>query len=300
MNKKLRGSLLLTLATIIWGSTFVAQSVGMDYIGPFTFQAIRCALGALFLFLLSFITDKLSGYKGSSWSRWKEPRLWKAAILCGTPLFVATGLQQMGLVYTDPGKSGFLTAMYIVFVPIIGIFRKKKPSKWIPLSVLLGVVGLYFLSCVGVTSVSSGDLLLIGCAIVYAVQITCIDIFAGDLDAVRLNGLASAITSVLSVFVMLFTEAPTWEAVNGCWGALLYAGILSMGIAFTLQIVGQKDVEPASASLLMSLESVFAVLAGWIVLGDVLSLWETIGCILIFAAILLSQMPEKKKEKSKV
>lgn len=288
------------LATLIWGSTFVAQSTSMDHIGPFTFLAIRNAMGAVFLYLLSFVTDRFLKDGKRSSQRWRNPKLWKAALLCGTPLFVAAGLQQMGIVNTDPGKSGFLTAMYIVFVPIFGIFLKRKPSKWIPLSVMLGVVGLYFLSCVGVTSISISDLLLIGCAIVYAIQILCIDIFASDLDSVRLNCLCCVITCILATIVTFFTETPTWEAVNSCWSPLLYAGILSSGIAFTLQMAGQKHVEPSTASLLMSLESVFAVLSGWIVLGDTLTLWESIGCVLIFIAIMLSQIPDKKKEKSKV
>lgn len=295
MKKQLQGSLLLVLATLIWGSTFVAQSSGMDHIGPFTFLAIRNVMGAAFLFLLSLVTDRFVKDGKTSKQRWTNPKLWKAAVLCGTPLFLAAGLQQMGIVSTDPGKSGFLTAMYIVFVPIFGMFLKKKPSKWIPLSVLLAVVGLYFLSCVGVTSVSAGDLLLISCAIVYAIQILCIDLFANDLDSVRLNCLCCAIASVLAAVVTFAVEAPTWEAVNGCWGALLYAGILSSGIAFTLQMAAQKHVEASTASLLMSLESVFAVLSGWVVLGDTLSIWESIGCVLIFVAILLSQIPDKKK-----
>lgn len=295
MKKQLQGSLLLVLATLIWGSTFVAQSTSMDHIGPFTFLTIRNIMGAAFLFALSFITDRFLKDGKTASQRWKNSKLWKAAVLCGTPLFLAAALQQMGIVNTDPGKSGFLTAMYIVFVPIFGIFLKRKPSRWIPVSVVLGVVGLYFLSCVGVSSVSSSDLLLIGCAIVYAVQILCIDIFACDLDSVRLNCLCCVITCVLSAIVTAVTETPTWEAVSGCWGPLLYAGILSSGIAFTLQMAGQKNVEPSTASLLMSLESVFAVLAGWIVLGDVLNIWETIGCVLIFAAIMISQIPDKKK-----
>ena len=295
MKKQIQGSFLLVFATLIWGSTFVAQSTGMDHIGPFTFLAIRNIMGAVFLFLLSLITDRFSKDGKTAAQRWRNPKLWKAALICGTPLFVAAGLQQMGIVSTDPGKSGFLTAMYIVFVPIFGIFLKRKPSKWIPVSVVLGVVGLYFLSCVGVTSVSVSDLLLIGCAIVYAIQILCIDIFANDLDSVRLNCLCCALTFVLASIVTLLTETPTWEAVNGCWGPLLYAGILSSGIAFTLQMVGQKHVEPSTASLLMSLESVFAVLSGWVVLGDTLSVWESTGCVLIFIAIMLSQIPDKKK-----
>lgn len=291
---------MLVLATLIWGSTFVAQSTGMDHIGPFTFLAIRNIMGAVFLFLLSFITDRFLKDGKTAKERWMNPKLWKAALLCGTPLFLAAALQQVGIVNTDPGKSGFLTAMYIVFVPIFGIFLKKKPSKWIPVSVVLGVVGLYFLSCVGVTSVSVSDLLLIACAIVYAIQILCVDIFALDLDSVRLNCLCCSITFILSAIATLFFETPTWEAVNSCWGPLLYAGILSSGIAFTLQMAGQKHVEASTASLLMSLESVFAVLSGWLVLGDTLSMWESIGCILIFIAIMLSQVPDKKKEKSKV
>lgn len=288
---------MLVFATLLWGSTFVAQSSGMDHIGPFTFLAVRNVMGAVFLFLLSFLTDKIANNSHASKALWLDPKLWKAALLCGTPLFVAAGLQQVGIVNTDPGKSGFLTAMYIVFVPILGIFLKKKPSKWIPVSVMLGVVGLYFLSCVGVTSVSISDLLLIGCAVVYAIQILCVDIFAPELDSVRLNCLCCALTSVLAGIATFLLETPSWEAVNSCWGPLLYAGILSSGIAFTLQMAGQKHVEPSTASLLMSLESVFAVLSGWIVLGDVLNVWESIGCILIFAAIMISQIPDKKKSK---
>lgn len=288
---------MLVFATLLWGSTFVAQSSGMDHIGPFTFLAVRNVMGAVFLFLLSFLTDKITNNSHTSKELWLDPKLWKAALLCGTPLFVAAGLQQVGIVNTDPGKSGFLTAMYIVFVPILGIFLKKKPSKWIPVSVMLGVVGLYFLSCVGVTSVSISDLLLIGCAVVYAIQILCVDIFAPELDSVRLNCLCCALTSILAGIVTFLLETPSWEAVNSCWGPLLYAGILSSGIAFTLQMAGQKHVEPSTASLLMSLESVFAVLSGWIVLGDVLNVWESIGCILIFAAIMISQIPDKKKSK---
>ena len=297
MKKQFQGSLLLVLATLIWGSTFVAQSAGMDHVGPFTFLAIRNVMGAVFLLLLSFVTDRFMKDGKTAKERWLNPKLWKAALLCGTPLFVAAALQQVGIVNTDPGKSGFLTAMYIVFVPIFGIFLKRKPSKWIPLSVVLGVIGLYFLSCVGVTSIRVSDLLLIGCAVVYAIQILCVDIFAPDLDSVRLNCLCCTIASILATITTFAVETPTWEAINGCWGALLYAGILSSGIAFTLQMAGQKHVEPSTASLLMSLESVFAVLSGWIVLGDVLNMWESIGCILIFIAIMLSQIPEKKKSK---
>ena len=296
MKKQLQGSLLLVLATLIWGSTFVAQSTGMDHIGPFTFLAIRNIMGAVFLFLLSLITDRFAKDGKTPKEKWMNPKLWKAAFLCGTPLFVAAALQQMGMVSTDPGKSGFLTAMYIVFVPIFGVFLKRKPSKWIPVSVILGVVGLYFLSCVGVTSISISDLLLIGCAIVYAIQILCVDLFGLELDSIRLNCLCCAITFVLASIVTVFVETPTWEAVNNCWGPLLYAGILSSGIAFTLQMAGQKHVEPSTASLLMSLESVFAVIFGTLLLHETMSGAEIAGCCLVFLAVILSQIPTPTKK----
>ena len=297
MKKQLQGSISILFAVIIWGSTFVAQSLGMDHVGPFTFQAIRCALGAIGLLPVIFLFDRKKADGQNFLTRFGDKLLWKAAACCAIPLFFAANLQQLGIVSTDAGKSAFLTAMYIVFVPIFGVFLKRKPSKWIPVSVVLGVVGLYFLSCVGVTSVSISDLLLIGCAIVYAIQILCVDLFGLELDSVRLNCLCCAITCVFATVVTIFVETPTWEAVNGCWGPLLYAGILSSGIAFTLQMAGQKHVEPSTASLLMSLESVFAVLAGWLLLQETLTVWEGIGCVLVFAAVILSQIEFKQTKK---
>ena len=300
MKKQLKGSIAIIIATIIWGSTFVAQSVGMDYIGPFTFQAVRCLMGGIVLLPLIAITDPLL-HKGDGkdyFSRWKEKKLWIAGLFCGIPLFIAMNLQQMGMVYTDAGKAGFLTAMYIVFVPILGIFRGQKPTKWIPLSVLLGVVGLYLLSCVGVTQIAVGDLLVIACALAFAVQILCVDKFAGAVDCLRLNCINAFICSALSWVLVIFTESPTWEGIVLCSGSLAYAGILSTGIAYSLQNLGQKDLPPATASLLMSMESVFAVLSGWLVLGEQLSTWETLGCVLVFLAVILSQIPDNKKAKT--
>ena len=300
IQKQLKGSLTLIFATIIWGSTFVAQSVGMDYIGPFTFQAVRCFLGGLMLLPVIAIADCFKkNDNGTFFSRWLDKKLWKAGLFCSIPLFIATNLQQMGIVDTDAGKSAFLTAMYIVFVPILGIFRGQKPSRWIPLSVLLGVVGLYFLSCVGVTTIATGDLLLLGCALAFAVQILCVDCFANQVDPLRLNCISAMICAALSAIVMLFTESPSWEGIRGCFGSLAYAGFLSIGIAYSLQIIGQKDLQPATASLLMSLESVFAVLSGWLVLKEKLTSWEAIGCVLVFAAVILSQLPDKKTENKK-
>ncbi len=297
MKKKIQSSLWLLLATIIWGSSFVSQSVGMDYIGPFTFQAVRCGLAVIGLVPVIWISDRFHPEGGSFFLRWKDARLWKTGILCGLPLFFATNLQQLGIVDTDAGKSAFLTAMYIVIVPIIGIFRKKKPSKMIPVSVVLAVAGLYCLSCVGVTSISKGDLLLLGCALMFAVQIIFVDKYAADLDALRLNLLQALVCTVLSTIVMFLTETPIWSDITACWLPLAHVGFLSMGAAYSMQIIGQKNLEPSTASLIMSMESVFAVLFGWLILREVLTPWETAGCVLVFTAVILSQIEPKKKVK---
>ena len=293
MKQKMQSSSMLLIATIIWGSSFVSQSIAMSHMGPFTFQAIRCGLAVIALIPLIAIFDRLQGE--SFLKRWKDKRLWKAGLLCGIPLFFAVNLQQLGLVDVDPGKSAFLTAMYIVIVPIIGIFRKKKPSIMIPVSVVLAVVGLYFLSCVGVKSISTGDLLLLGCALMFAVQIVFVDKYAQCVDALRLNTIQSLICMILSSLVMLFTETPTMEGINACWLPLIHVGVLSMGVSYSLQIIGQKNLEPSTASLIMSMESVFAVLFNWIITGTLLNTNEAIGCVLVFVAVILSQLPEKVK-----
>lgn len=293
MKKQLRGTLSLLLATLIWGSTFVAQSVGMDHIGPFTFQAVRCGIGTLFMLPIIAISDRFQKNGGSFCSRWKDKNLWKAGILCGIPLFLACNLQQLGIVETDAGKSAFLTAMYIVIVPIIGIFFKKKPSKMIPFSVILAVAGLYCLSCIGVTSISTGDLFLLACAFMFAVQIIFVDKFANSVDCLRLNCIQSLVCTVLSAIVVVAAEEPTWNGIVQCWLPLGYAGILSMGAAYSLQIIGQKHLPPTTASLIMSLESVFAVLCGCLLLHETLTGWEILGCTLVFAAVILSQIPDK-------
>ena len=292
MKKQLRGSISLLLATLIWGSAFIAQSVGMELIGPFTFQAIRCGLAVLFLIPVSFLFDKCSFRE--SIRKWADPQLWKAGILCGLALFAATSLQQIGLLYTDAGKAGFITAMYIVLVPILGLFLGRKPPKSAVFSVILAVVGLYLLSCMGVSEVNVGDICLIGCALAFAVQITCIDRFAGGLDGVRLNCVQALVVTVLSVPFMALTETIDMQNILACWLPLCYAGILSMGVAYSLQIMGQQHLEPTTASLFMSLESVIAALCGWLILHETMTGWELLGCALVFAAVVISQLPEKK------
>ena len=298
MSKQLKSSVIILIATIIWGSAFVAQSIGMDHIGPFTFQTARCLLGAFALLPIIAVTDRFTNQRDGKnfFSRWCDKQLWKAGLLAGIPLCIATNLQQVALVDTDAGKSAFLTAMYIVFVPVIGMFFGQKASKWIPVSIVLGVAGLYCLSCVGVTGIATGDLLLLGCAVGFAIQILAVDKYANQVDCLRLNCINAFLCAFLSAIVMIFTEEPSWSAIKGCWGSVAYAGVLSMGIAYSLQNIGQKNLDSATASLLMSTESVFAVLAGWIVLKERLNFWEGLGCILVFAAVILSQLPDKKKQ----
>ena len=296
MRKQIKGSLCLLLATTIWGFAFIAQSVGMDKIGPFTFQSVRCALAVLFLIPCSFLMEVKSCSVRESAKKWKNPTLWKVGLICGCALFVATSLQQVGLVYTDAGKAGFLTAMYIVWVPVLGMFLGQKPPFTIVFSVAMAVIGLYLLSCMGVSEINKGDLFLMGCALAFAVQITCIDRLAGNLDGLRLNCIQSLVVAALSVpFLLLTRESVTLSAIAACWLPLGFAGILSMGVAYTLQIVGQKDLEPAAASLIMSLESVFAALGGWLVLHETMTPWELLGCGLVFAGVIVSQLPDGKK-----
>lgn len=292
MKNNLRGSIALLAATVIWGSAFIAQSVGMEYIEPFTFQAVRCFLAVLFLLPVIFLFDL---DKKAYFKNWADPKLWKTGLVCGAALYVAAGLQQVGLVYTSAGKAGFITAMYIVLVPILGMFLKNKPSPAAWVSVGLAVAGLYLLSCVGVTEINVGDLCLMGCALFFAIQITLVDRMAGNLDGIRLNCIQSLVCAVLSAVTMLALEKPDLQNIVSCWLPLGYAGVLSMGIAYTLQIVGQKYVEPTPASLIMSLESVFAVLFGWLLLHETMAIHEICGCILVFSGVILSQIPSRKK-----
>ena len=289
---------MLLLATLIWGTTFIPQRIAMSRMTPFYFQAIRCALGVLALIPVTMLLDRSKKDGKTYLQRWQDKKLWLGGLLCGITLFLACNLQQIGLVDTDAGKSAFLTAMYIVIVPIIGIFLKKKPSKMIPLCVLLAIAGLYCLSCVGVTRISTGDLLLIGCALMFAVQITFVDIYAPQVDPVRLNLIQVAVCSILSAVMAISTETTTFEAVLGNWFPLCYAGILSMGVAYTMQIFGQLELEPSSASLIMSLESVFAVVFSAIILSERMTAWEFLGCGLLFISVILSQvkLPDKVKK----
>lgn len=291
MKKQLSGVIALSGATVIWGSAFIAQSVGMDKIGPFTFQAVRCFLAVVFLFPASALFSKGKPF----WKSWADPALWRSGVICGLALFAASSLQQIGLVYTDAGKAGFLTAMYIVFVPFLGLFLGQRPGRNALLSLIPAIVGLYLLSCTSVSGINKGDVLLLLCAVAFSVQILLIDRHCAGLDGLKLNCIQALVVAVLSVPWALLTETVDASRIAACWLPLGYAGILSMGVAYTLQIVGQKGVAPSAAALLMSLESVFAALFGWLLLHETMTRAEELGCVLVFAAVVISQLPEKKE-----
>lgn len=295
MKQQIKGSIMLLIATVIWGSAFVAQSVGMDHIGPFTFQAARCTAAVAALFPTIYLMD-LPKKDGKTFrSRWMDPNLWKTGLLCGIALFAATGLQQVGLVYTDPGKAGFITAMYIVIVPLFGLFFRRKVGLNIWISVVLAVCGLYLLSAVGVSAINIGDIYMMACAVAFAVQITIIDRLGTALDGVRLNFIQFLVNAILSALMMLLTETPHMADIAACTVPILYTGLLSSCIAYSLQILGQKHLNPDRASLIMSLESVFALITGWLILGETLSLPEAIGSVLVFSAVIISQLPARTK-----
>ena len=291
MKKQLSGVIALSGATVIWGSAFIAQSVGMDKIGPFTFQAVRCFLAVVFLFPASALFSRGKPF----WKSWADPALWRSGVICGLALFAASSLQQIGLVYTDAGKAGFLTAMYIVFVPFLGLFLGQKPGRNALLSLIPAIVGLYLLSCTSVSGINKGDVLLLLCAVAFSVQILLIDRHCAGLDGLKLNCIQALVAAVLSVPWALLTETVDASHIASCWLPLGYAGVLSMGVAYTLQIVGQKRVAPSAAALLMSLESVFAALFGWLLLHETMTGAEELGCLLVFAAVIISQLPEKKE-----
>lgn len=301
-----RSPLLLLLTAVIWGVAFVAQSVGMDYVGGFTFNCVRSIIGGLVLIPCIIFLDKWKARdaRGAEQSvltpeeqRSQKKTLVIGGICCGVALCVASNLQQFGIKYTTVGKAGFITAMYIIIVPVIGIFMKKTTGFRIWISVLLAVAGLYMLCMTEGFSIAFGDLLVLLCAVMFSVHILVIDYFSPKVDGVRMSCIQFLVSGILSGVGMLIFEEPSVGAVLQAWQPILYAGVMSCGVAYTLQIVGQKDMDPTVASLILSLESVISVLAGWIILGQKLNGKELFGCVLMFSAIILAQLPEKKAGK---
>ena len=294
MNKfVLRQSALLLLAATIWGVAFVAQSVGMDYVGPFTFLASRSVIGALVLVPYILLREKKTE-KIKNGNMADGKLLIMGGVCCGCLLFVASILQQIGIMYTTVGKSVFITAMYIVIVPILSIFLKKKAGMKVWMGVVLAVIGLYFLCMTtGNISLQKGDVLTFLCAVTFSFHILTVDYFAPKLDGVKMSCIQFAACGVLSGIGMFLYEMPTMASVLAAWLPILYAGALSSGVAYTLQIVGQRGMNPTVASLLMSMESVISVIAGWAILNQALSGRELFGCVLMFGAIVLVQLPDK-------
>lgn len=292
MNKfVLRQSLLLLLTTTIWGVAFVAQSVSVDYIEPYTFNAARNLIGGLVL--LPYIGLWKRGEPRKSWTGGCGSLLAGGGI-CGILLFVASNLQQFGISYTTAGKAGFITAMYIVLVPVLGIFLKKKVCARVWCAVIIAVGGLYMLCMTdGGFSLQKGDFLILLCALAFSVHILVIDYFAPRVDGVKMSCIQFLVCSLLSGICMFLFEEPDLAGIVRAWIPVLYAGALSCGVAYTLQIVGQRGMNPTAASLILSLESVVSVIAGWVILGQALSRRELGGCAMLFAAIVLVQLPGK-------
>lgn len=299
MNGKLKYNLMLILAALIWGSAFVAQSVGMDYIGPYTFNSVRSLLGSIILLpVIRFMDKGKSAEERKKEDRKKEDRkvLVKGGIFCGIILTFSTLLQQIGLVYTSAGKAGFITALYILIVPILGLFIGKKVGTKTWIGVALAVVGMYLLCITSGFSIAFGDLMVLLCAFVFSLHILAVDYFSPKVDGVKLSCIQFFVCGILSGIPMMIFEQPQMGQIMDAWLPIAYAGILSSGVAYTLQIISQKHLNPTVASLLMSLESVFAVLTGWLILHEKLTLREFLGCVLVFVAIILAQLPEKKQQ----
>ena len=298
--KQMKNNVLLVLTALIWGCAFVAQSVGMDYVGPFTFNAVRCLIGAAVLVPVILFMDKSARKSGLTDEEMKNRRgdtktLVIGGICCGLALGIASSLQQWGILFTTVGKAGFITAMYIVLVPIFGIFLGKKVRLLIWFCVALAVAGLYFLCMNETFRLNPGDFLVILCAVCFSVHILVIDHFSPKVDGVRLSAIQFLVAGIACGIPMLIWEHPELPGILAASMPLLYAGVMSCGVAYTLQIIAQKNADPTVASLLLSLESVFSVLAGWIILHQSLSIRELFGCVLMFGAIILAQLPEKTK-----
>ena len=294
--KNFRGTILLTITAFIWGATFIAQKMATN-IGASTFLAGRSIVGAIFITVVAVIIS--SKRKKFGIEETPNKLYIKYGVICGIVMYTASVLQQISLSFTSAGKAGFLTALYIVIVPILGIFLRKKIHRIVWLSVAISLLGTYFLSVTESLTIGIGDSYLLASAFFYAVHIILIDRFAPKTDAVKLSAVQFAICAIISTAVALLFEQPVWQDVLHAWGPILYAGIFSSGIAYTLQIVAQRETPPAIAALVMSLESIFAVLVAWVVLGEVMSAKEIFGCVLMFVAIILAQLPDMIKKESK-
>jgi len=296
-QKTMKSNLLLALAAFIWGAAFVAQSVGMDYVKPFTFSAVRFMIGGFVLIPCIFLLKRLNGSHENSQaadlSKQREERKTGlfGGICCGIVLFVASSFQQFGVAYTTVGKAGFITALYIVIVPVLGLFLKKRVGWTVWLSVAIATVGMYLLCITEGLNIGKGDLYVFVCAFCFSFHILTIDYFSPKADGVLISCVQFFTAGVLALIAALLFEKPQVSSILAAWAPILYAGVMSCGVGYTLQVVGQKDTNPVIASLILSLESVFSLISGWVILGQKLTPKELFGCVLVFAAILLAQVP---------
>ena len=308
-KKKIANSAMLAGASVIWGIAFVVQTVGGKEVdSAYAFNAARMLIGAIFVYLATFLTDKM-GLSGAPETKTDRKRLWKTGISCGVFLCIATNLQQIALTNGDSaGRAGFLTAFYILFVPVISaLFLKQRCGLNVWAACVIALIGLYFLSVSGKFEILYTDVLLLGCALAFAIQIIIVGKYGMTLDSLRLSAIEFLVCGLLSIIPALFFEMLPYEGgplawlkmFNNAkiWLCLLYLGILSCGVGYTLQVIGQKRLDATLASIIMSLESVFSALAGWVFLKESMSFKEISGCVLIFAGICLAQINFKKKKK---
>lgn len=299
---KVRNSLLLLLTAFIWGTAFVAQSVGMDYVGPFTYTCVRSLIAGIMLIpCIAFLNkvnpkqEEMHIYQKEEGKQAYQKTLLIGGICCGLALGVASSLQQIGIQHTTVGKAGFITTFYIIIVPIIGLFFKKRCGINVWIGVVFALAGLYFLCITEGFSVGYGDAMVFLCALAFSIHILVIDYFTQLVDGVKMSCIQFFVAAAVSGIGMILFENPDIGNILSAWMPILYAGALSSGVGYTLQIIGQKGMNPTIASLILSLESVISVLAGMVLLNEKLTGREILGCILMFIAIILAQLPEKKK-----
>ncbi len=291
-----RHTIFPILAAFIWGTAFAFQSMCTDYIPPMTFNALRGLIASITLFIIYMIYKKIQSRTGTPEKINKEKLIW-GSLSCGVFLSLATNMQQFGMEGTSAGKAGFITALYIVIVPILGLFLKKRCGLKVWISVAIATAGLYFLCMTEKLTISPSDFYVLICAIFFSIHILVIDAFTTDVPGILLSLGQFIVVTIISSLGMLIFEDPTVWGITKCILPTLYVGVFSSGVAYTLQIISMKGANPTTVSLLLSLESVFSVLGGAVILNEVLSGREYVGCALMFAAVILSQLPEKIKEK---
>ncbi len=305
----LRQSFLLFLTAVIWGVAFVAQSAGMEYLGPFTYNGVRSVLGGMVLLPCIALLNKIQAAKpdtaeGSSVEgrniKKSGKELAAGGLCCGFILFAASNFQQFGIQYTTVGKAGFITAMYILIVPILGLRVHKKAGLQVWIGVVFGIAGLYLLCMTDSFSLEKGDALVLICAFIFSLHILVIDHFSQRVDGIKMSCIQFWVCGILSLFCSFLFERPDLQSICDAWLPVCYGGIMSCGVAYTLQIVGQKDMNPTVASLILSLESVVAAAAGFLLLGQAMSLRELVGCLMMVMAITSAQLPERKKTDDRI